>query len=253
MNKSSFSNKVVLVTGSSSGIGKAVALRFAQEGANLIVNSRNNVQGGQEVLDEIKRLGTKAIYVQADITSENQVDVLFDAAMTEFGRVDILVNNAGSALGRSFYETDKIYWLKEIENNLIGSVLCSQKAAKIMQTQKKGAIINTSSVRGLEHTGREGIMAYSASKAALINFTKTLAKQLAPDISVNAVVPGFVHVPGYDSMPKELIDVFISNTLIGRFITPEELSEAFVFLASSPAITGQNLIIDGGFSLKFNT
>ena len=113
-----------------------------------------------------------------------------------------------------------------------------------------GKILNTASIRGLTNTGREGIMPYSAAKAAVVNFTKTLAKQVAPKILVNAVAPGFVYTPYYETLSKELKDQFINNTLIKRFITVEEIADAFHYLATTDAITGSVLVVDGGFTLK---
>jgi len=116
--------------------------------------------------------------------------------------------------------------------------------------EKGGAIVNTASIRGLDATGRPGIMAYSAAKAAMINFTKTLAKELAPRITVNAVAPGFVTTPNYDKTPEETKKEFIDGTLIKRWLQPEEIAEGILYLAGSPGVTGEVLVIDGGFSLK---
>lgn len=117
--------------------------------------------------------------------------------------------------------------------------------------KRSGAILNTSSIRGLSHCGREGIMAYSAAKAAVISFTKTLAKQLAPYVTVNAVAPGFVYTRAYDGMTDEAKRAFIEATALKRWIQPEEIADAFVYLASASAVTGEVLVVDGGFALKF--
>lgn len=121
-----------------------------------------------------------------------------------------------------------------------------------MQEEGQGSIINTSSIRGLDVSGREGIMAYSAAKAALINFTTTLAKELAPDITVNAVAPGFVYKPDYESFPDELKQAFLDGTLIKRFIEPHEIADAYLYLAGTPVVTGEVLVVDGGFRLKLS-
>ncbi|MGD0750422.1 MAG: SDR family oxidoreductase [Anaerolineales bacterium] len=243
-------NKVAIITGSSSNIGKATALLFAKAGAKVIINSNINITGGQEVVNHIANLGGEAIFVQADVSKEQDVLRLFDRTIDKFGTVDILINNAGVTLGQPFLETTVDIWQQAFANNLISAVLCSREAAKIMLKKEQGSIINTVSVRGIEHTGREGIMAYSAAKAGLINFTKTLAKELAPNIFVNAIAPGFVYTHNFAEMPQELVDSFINATLIKRFIQPEEIAESYLFLARSNIITGEVLVVDGGFTLK---
>lgn len=243
-------NKVVVITGSSSNIGKETALLFAKTGAKVVVNSNINISGGKEVASQIVKSGGEAIYVQADVSEEKDVIKLFNEAVKAFGTVDVLINNAGITPGQPFLETTVDIWQKAFTGNLLSTVLCSREASKIMLKNGHGSIINTSSVRGIEHTGREGIMAYSAAKAGIINFTKTLAKQLAPNIFVNAVAPGFVYTHNYASMSQEQKDAFINATLIKRFIQPNEIAEAFLFLASSDIITGEVLVVDGGFTLK---
>lgn len=243
-------DKVAVVTGSSTGIGRAVAIKFAEHGAKLVVNSKTSVSGGQAVVEEIKKLGREAIYLQADVTQPEQVENLFRQTLAAFGRVDILVNNAGVAGGMPFLESTKEHWLQALEANFLTAVLCSREAAKIMIEQGGGKIINTSSVRGIGHTGREGIMGYSAGKAAMINFTKTLAKELAPSITVNTVAPGFVHTAYMDRVSEEMKANWLQHIPLKRFIMPEEIAEAFLFLASSDIVTGEVLVADGGFTLK---
>ena len=243
-------NKIAIITGSSSNIGKATALLFAKAGAKVVINANINITGGQEVVHEISNLGEEAIFVQADVSVEQDVLRLFDKTIDQFGTVDILINNAGVTYSQPFLETTVEIWQQAFATNLVSAVLCSREAAKIMLKKGQGSIINTVSVRGLEHTGREGIMAYSAAKAGLINFTKTLAKELAPNIFVNAVAPGFVYTHNFAKMPKEQLDSFINATLIKRFIQPEEIAESYLFLAQSTIITGEVLVVDGGFTLK---
>lgn len=243
-------DKVVVITGSSSNIGKATALLFAKAGSKLIINSNTNIAGGQEVAKQIVDSGGQAIYIQADVSNEKEVIRLFNQTIKKFGTVDVLINNAGTTPGQPFLETTVDVWQKAFADNLLSAVLCSREAAKIMLKNERGSIINTSSIRGLENTGREGLMAYSAAKAGIINFTKTLAKQLAPSIFVNAVAPGFVYTHNYDKMPQAQKDAFINATLIKRFIKPDEIAESYLFLAHSDIITGEVLVVDGGFTLK---
>ncbi len=243
-------NKVVIITGSASGIGKATALRFAKDCAKIVVNCKSNIDGAKAVINQIEKLGSEVIGVTADVSNPKDVEKLFQKTLIRFKTVDILINNAGSTHGKEFLDTTKEDWLEAFDNNFFGTVLCSQAAVKIMSENGGGKILNTASIRGLTNTGREGIMPYSAAKAAVVNFTKTLAKQVAPKILVNAVAPGFVYTPYYETLSKELKDQFINNTLIKRFITVEEIADAFHYLATTDAITGSVLVVDGGFTLK---
>jgi 3-oxoacyl-[acyl-carrier protein] reductase len=243
-------SKVVLVTGAAANIGRAIALKFASEGASVVVNAKNNVQGGEQVVKEIQATGGRAIFVQADVSDPKQVDDLFAKTIDAFNTIDILINNAGAIHAKPILDSTKRDWMKAFDDNLFGSVLCSIAAAKIMRSKGYGRILNMASVRGLEHTGRTGIMAYSAAKAALINFTKTLAKELAPQVLVNAVAPGFTLTSAFDDVPESTKDEYIASTFIKRWLTPEEVADAFIYLASADGITGEVLVIDGGFTLK---
>ena len=139
-------------------------------------------------------------------------------------------------------------WQDQYANNLFSMVLCSQAAAKIMLKTGSGVILNVTSIRGLEHGGRPTAMAYSTTKAATISFTKNLAKELAPNIRVNAVAPGFTLTPNYDQ-DSPLVKSFIEGTLIKRWIQPEEIAEALLYLATAEAVTGENLVVDGGYTV----
>ena len=242
--------KVVVVTGSSSGIGEAIAHRFAKEGARVVVNSHSSEEAGRGVAEEIVHTGGKAVYIQADVADEQDVKRLFQETLSRFGTVDILINNAGQAKATPFLDSGKAEWIESFDTNLFSAVLCSKEAAQIMLEKSGGCIINTASIRGLDNTGREGIIAYSAAKAAMINFTKTLAKQLAPTITVNAIAPGFVKTPAYRHTPSELQEGFIQSTLIKRWIDGSEIADACHYIASASAITGIVLVVDGGFTLK---
>jgi 3-oxoacyl-[acyl-carrier protein] reductase len=245
-----FESKVVLVTGSANNIGKAIALKFANQGAKVIINAKNNVDAGNGVVEEIRANGGNAIFVQADVSDPKQVDNLFQKAVAKFQTIDVLVNNAGSVTQIPFLESTKQHWLDAFNDNLFSSVLCSIEAAKIMQDKRFGRIINTASIRGLERTGRTGIMAYSSAKAALINFTKTLAKELAPYILVNAVAPGFTLTTAFDKVSEEIKNEYINGSLIKRWLTTDEIADAFLYLASADGITGEVLVVDGGWTLK---
>lgn len=242
--------KVAVVTGSSSGIGRAVALRFAEMGARVVINSRSNREGGRATVEDICRIGGEAIYIQADVTEEKQVSALFEEVVDNYGTVDILVNNAGRASGVPFAESTLAHWNDMLAANFFSAVLCSIEATKIMRRKGTGRIINTASVRGMEHTGRPGVMAYSAAKAAMINFTRTLAKELAPDILVNAVAPGFVETPYMSTVSDDLKQQWLSSIPLRRFIGMPEIADMYILLATSDVMTGTILVADAGFTLK---
>lgn len=239
-------SKVVVVTGSTRNIGKAIALKFARHGAKVVVNSRSDVQGGRLVTEEIESLGGTSIFIQADVSNPQHVDQLFAKALSSFGTVDVLINNAGGVVPKSFLELTKDDWVEAFNDNVITTALCSVRAAKIMFERGSGTIINTASIRGLPHGGREGAIPYSACKAAVINFTKTLAKALAPKITVNAVAPGYTLTSSYDGVSQEMKDAFIASTLIKRWLSVDEVADAFLYLAQADGITGEVLVIDGG-------
>ena len=243
-------DKVVVITGSSSGIGEATALLFAKEGAKVVVNSKTNKKGGEAVADEIKKDGGDAIYVQADVSDPRQAKSLFDKAIDEYGTLDILINNAGGYEGQNFLTASKESWLRIFDNNLFSTVICSQFAAQIMLKKGTGKILNTASVYGLEHTGDPTGMAYSIAKAAVISLTKNLAKLWTPKILVNAVAPGYVEVQKVKTYSESSRRGMIEEMRLGRFITPQEIAEAFLYLATADSVTGEVLVVDGGLTLK---
>ena len=241
-------NKIVVITGSSSGIGKTTAIRFAKEGAKVVVNYNVNKEGGEETLKEIQKY-SEGLLVQADVSKPKDIEKLFKTVTDKFKTVDLLINNAAISTDKVPYLEAKYEDILEMINtDLIGPMLCSQQAIKIMEKQGYGKILNTSSIRGIEYGGRA--IVYAASKAGINSFTKTLAKQVAPKIQVNAVAPGFVKTRSYDKMSQEKIDSFINQTYLKRWITEEEIADAFVFLAKNDAMTGQVIYVDGGFTLK---
>jgi 3-oxoacyl-[acyl-carrier protein] reductase len=241
-------DKVVLVTGASSGIGQATAVRFAKEGAKVVVNYKDNKQGAEETLAAITKT-SEGIVVQADVSKPDDVQRLFESAVAQYGTVDILINNAA-------IPNDKVEFMKTtfddmreiVDNNLLSVMMCSQVAAKIMLKQGHGKILNTSSIRGWQFGGR--LPVYAASKAGVNNFTSTLAKELAPNIHVNAVAPGYVRTRVYDSKSEAELAAYPEQTKLKRFIEPEEIADAFVFLAQNDAITGQVIYVDAGLMLK---
>lgn len=242
-------HKVVIITGSSSGIGQHLAIRFAQEGAKVVINYKKNAKGAKNTLTAIKKLGQEGLIVQADVSLPEDIEKLFSTVIDHFGIIDILINNAAIGTDNApFMQAQFEDFTEMINTNLIGPMICSQYVIKIMQKQGYGKILFTSSVRGIEYGGRSPV--YAATKAAINNFTKTLAKKVAPHIHVNAVAPAAVKTKTFDTWEHELVQSIINMQYIKRFISKDEISDAFIFLAKNDAMTGQVIYVDGGFTLK---
>ncbi len=241
-------NQVAIVTGASRGIGRAIAVALASEGAKVVVNYASSASAAEAVVAEINSLGngSEAIAVPADVSKEAEVDSLIKSAIDKWGRVDILVNNAGITRDTLLLRMKLEDWQSVIDLNLTGVFLTSRAIAKIMLKQKSGRIINIASVSGL--MGNAGQGNYSAAKAGVVGFTKTVAKELASrGITVNAVAPGFIATDmTADLKNTEEILKFIP---LGRYGQPEEIAGMVRFLAADPAaayITGQVFNVDGG-------
>jgi 3-oxoacyl-[acyl-carrier protein] reductase len=189
---------------------------------------------------------------QGDVSRTDQVQRTMNAFLETFGRIDILVNNAGMTIPKPFMERTAEDWIRTLEVNLIGVFLCSQAAAKHMLAQKSGTIVNVSSIRGVGHCGREGVMDYSAAKSGVISLTKTMAKELAPHITVNTVAPGHTVTEMTATLPDAVKKNMIEGSYLKRMARTEDIAKAIMFLASDDAsfITGQMILVDGGFSLK---
>ncbi|CAN1212158.1 3-oxoacyl-[acyl-carrier-protein] reductase [Tumidithrix helvetica PCC 7403] len=237
--------KVAVVTGASRGIGRAIALALASEGAKVVVNYASSSSAAETLVQEILALGGEAIASGADVSQAEQVDSLIKAATDQWGRVDILVNNAGITKDTLLLRMKLEDWQSVINLNLTGVFLCTRAVAKLMLKQKSGRIINIASVAG--QMGNPGQANYSAAKAGVIGFTKTVAKELASrGITVNAVAPGFITTDMTAGLEAEAILNYIP---LGRYGTPEEIAGMVRFLAADPAaayITGQVFNVDGG-------
>lgn len=237
--------KVAIVTGASRGIGRATALALASEGATVVVNYASSSGAADQVVAEITGDGGQAIALQADVSKADQVDTLVNTTMEKYGRIDVLINNAGITRDTLLLRMKPEEWQAVIDLNLTGVFLCTRAVSKIMLKQRSGRIVNITSVAG--QMGNPGQANYSAAKAGVIGFTKTVAKELASrGITVNAVAPGFIETDMTHDLKADEILKFIP---LNRYGKPEEVAEMIRFLAASPAasyITGQVMNVDGG-------
>jgi 3-oxoacyl-[acyl-carrier protein] reductase len=240
--------KVAIVTGASRGIGRAIAERFAAEGARVCVNAITGMPGAQAVVDAIAAGGGEAVAVQADVSRSADVTALVAATMDHFGRIDILVNNAGVMIAKGVLETSEDEWDRTIDVNLKGPYLCSKAVAPIMIAQRGGTIINMSSNSGLYHPSAMRFTEYVVSKAGLNGLTKALALALGPYVTVNAICPGWIRTDMVEVVDPEVQQRILDETALSRWGTPGDIAAAAAFLASADAgfITGELLIVAGG-------
>ncbi len=238
-------DRVAIVTGASRGIGKAAAIALATQGAKVIVNYARSSSAADKVVAEITTAGKEAIAIQADVSQAAEVDNLIKQTLEKFGRIDVLVNNAGITRDTLLMRMKLEDWQAVIDLNLTGVFLCTKAVTKTMLKQRSGRIINIASVAG--QMGNPGQANYSAAKAGVIGFTKTVAKELAPrGVTVNAVAPGFITTDMTEGLKSDDIIKFIP---LGRYGKPEEVAGMIRFLAADPAaayITGQVFNVDGG-------
>lgn len=240
--------KTVLITGSSRGIGAKTALKFSDMGYNVVINYNNSEKEALEILQKIRDNGVEAIAVKSDVSNYNEAKFLVDKAISEFGKLDVLVNNAGIAHQKLFTDISESEWRRMFEVNIQSMFNCSKFAAKNMIKNHCGKIINVSSVWGVQGASCE--VHYSASKAAVIGFTKALAKELGPSgITVNCVAPGVIDTDMNSHLKREDLEELINSTPLMRLGLTEDVANLIVFLASENAnfITGQTIGCDGGF------
>jgi 3-oxoacyl-[acyl-carrier protein] reductase len=245
-----FKGKVALVTGGGRGIGRATVLGLARGGADVVVNYLSNRDAADEVAETVRGLGRKALPVQADVGSKQDVEALFAQVDSVFGKLDILINNAALGGPKSLEEIDLDFWDRILKINLTGPFLCTQAAARRMIPRKYGRIVNISALSGVR--GGDMNPAYAASKAGLIGFTKSAARYLGKhNITVNCVAPGPIETEFSKQLPEHMRVGVAKASALGRAGTPEDAADAILFFASdlSRHVTGQMILADGGIEM----
>jgi 3-oxoacyl-[acyl-carrier protein] reductase len=242
--------QVALVTGASSGIGRATAEALARQGVRVGVNYCKNQRGAEQAVETIRKAGGKALAIYADVTRSNDVQALVAAVRKQWDRIDILVNNAGDLLARrTLADMSEEYWDQIMALNLKSVFLCVQTVWEEMAARKSGCIVNVSSIAG-RNGGGPGAAAYAAAKGGMLTYTKALAKELAPHgIRVNGVAPGVIMTPYHERYSSaDLMQKFVAGTPLGRAGTAEEVADVIVFLALPAAryITGETVEVNGG-------
>jgi 3-oxoacyl-[acyl-carrier protein] reductase len=244
------SRKVAVVTGAGRGIGRAVALRLAADGCDVVVNYSHSAGPAEEVVRECDRLGARAVAMQADVADHDEAKALIDAAVDRFGTIDVLVNNAGITRDGLLVRMSPEDFERVVRVNLEGTFFCMKHASRLMLKRHRGAIVNIASIVGI--TGNAGQVNYAASKAGVIGMTKTAARELASrGVRVNAVAPGFIDTDMTRALSDDAREALEQKILLSRLGKPEDIAAAVAFLASDDAsyITGQVLCVDGGIAL----
>jgi 3-oxoacyl-[acyl-carrier protein] reductase len=245
-------DRIALVTGSSRGVGRAVALAYAAEGAKVMVNYTSNEKAAKEVVEAIQKMGSQAVAVKADVAKKVEAEALVKATVEHFGGIDILVNNAGFTRPAMMTKMTEQQWDEVVDLHLKGAFLCTQAAAQHMIAKNRGKIINITSVAGV--VGTVGQINYSAAKGGVISMTKSMARELARyNICANVISLGIVTTDMSEKITtdEKLKEVYMNRILLKRFAEPEDVTPAFVFLASDEGnyITGQLICVDGGYGM----
>jgi 3-oxoacyl-[acyl-carrier protein] reductase len=243
--------RVAIVTGGGRGIGRAVALRLAAEGANVAISYRSNDDAAQETAEAVREAGVECEVFKGDVASPEDVQVLFEGVTDAFGRLDILVNNAGLTRDNLMLRMKVEEFDEVLRTNLGGTYLCTRAALRPMIRARWGRIVNVSSVVGL--VGNAGQANYAASKAGIIGFTKSVAREVAQrGITANAVAPGYVETELTGRLPENVKEAIRTQVPMGRFGEAEEVAEVVTFLAGEGAgyVTGQTIAVDGGMTMQ---
>ncbi|MBS7649772.1 3-oxoacyl-ACP reductase FabG [Candidatus Bathyarchaeota archaeon] len=246
--------KVALVTGASKGIGRAIAVAFAREGADVAINYLTSEDDAKKVFETVTSMGRRSVLIKADVSKSDQVKMMVDRVIGEFGRIDILVNNAGFTKMASILELTEDVWDEIVDVNMKGTYLVSREVLKHMVDRKSGVIINMASVAGIVgETALPGNLHYNAAKQGIVAMTRTMARAFAPDIRVNAIAPGVILTDFHAraGVTEEKIKKRIQDVPLLRAGRPEEIASVAVFLASedSSYITGQTIVVDGGLGM----
>lgn len=239
--------KTALITGASKGIGKAIALKLASEGANVAIHYHSDYQGAQNVLSETLKFNVKAITLSGDLTNEQDCDRVVSTVIKELGDLDILVNNAGGYIDGDDWNGEYSSWLKTFELNTLNVLSVSKYALRHFTSNKKGTIINIATRYSV--SGQFDSPAYSAAKAAIVNITQGQAKLLSPYGSSNAISPGAVNAGYWLNAPKDELDQALEQIPTRKLIEPQEIADIALLLATNINITGQNILIDAGYNL----
>ncbi len=240
-------DKVAIVTGGTKGIGKAISLLFAERGAKVVANFSKDVDAAEDLMSEAKSKRLSLGLYKADATQFEQVKEMVEETFAQYGKIDILVNNVGLVRDNFLMLMSDEDWDSLLKANLTSLFFCCKAAIRKMIPERKGKIINISSISGI--LGTSGQTNYAATKGGMISFTKSLARELGPfNIHVNAVAPGLIESELVSKMPREKVDAIIKSSSLGRIGTPEDVAQAVLFLASehSDYITGQTIVVDGG-------
>jgi 3-oxoacyl-[acyl-carrier protein] reductase len=240
---------VAIVTGSSTGIGRQIAIALARDGHNIIVNSIRDANGGNSTVESIASFGGAALYVQSDVSSSRGAEEVMAAASRRFGAATILVNNAGATRGCEFGEWTEMHWHDMLDTNLVSTALMCQAFVTQVPSGVDASIVNIASVRGLFHSPRIGIAAYCAAKAGVINLTAALARTLAPHITINAISPGFVNTEYMNRVEDLRKSEWRHGMAIDRFIDTDEIARLVCFLTTQSALTGANIVLDGAWTI----
>jgi 3-oxoacyl-[acyl-carrier protein] reductase len=242
-------NQVAIVTGGTKGIGRAICLLLAEEGARVVANFSKDIDAAEGLMNEAKSKQLGIGLFKADITQFDQAREMVEETFAQYGKIDILVNNVGLVRDNFLMLMSDEDWDCLLRANLTSLFYCCKTVIRKMIPQRRGKIINISSISGI--LGTSGQTNYSATKGGVISFTKSLARELGPfNIHVNAVAPGLIESEVVSKMPKEKVEAVIKSSSLGRIGKPEEVAQAVLFLASehSDYITGQTIIVDGGIT-----
>jgi 3-oxoacyl-[acyl-carrier protein] reductase len=244
--------KSAVVTGGGRGVGRAVSLAFAREGAHVVINYATRVESAQEVVNEIQKMGRKATAVKGNVANKEDCERIIKTAVDHFGKIDILVNNAGISRPAMLHKMTEEQWDGVVDIHLKGAFLCTQAASSHFMGQQHGRIINVTSVAGI--VGTTGQINYASAKGGLVAFTKSCARELAKfGVTANVISLGIVLTEMTHKLQEDpkLREIYLRRILLNRYAEPEDVAPAFVFLASDEAcyITGQLLCVDGGYGM----